>query len=283
MRILLQDVVYGLRQLRKSPGFTLTVLFTLALGIGANSAIFTLVNSVLLRNLPVADPKALVRIGDQDDCCVNSGTNDSGAYSLFATETYYSFRKNLAEFEELAATESGYAWRPITVRREGPQTVARSVMGTFVSGNYFRVFGLMPAAGRLFVDADDQKGALTIGKTRDAAMTLALLGSRSGNSPADPASATTRAERWLRLARRREQTPEEFGAGVGVEPQGINPGIEAIILFLEAAFYVGVPASDDIVMADLDWLARRRTWSHTPQALCCLSQYRSWIANSKNE
>jgi hypothetical protein len=68
-----------------------------------------------------------------------------------------------------------------------------------------------------------------------------------------------------------------------VEPQGINPGIEAIILFLEAAFYVGVPASDDIVMADLDWLARRRTWSHTPQALCCLSQYRSWIANSKNE
>jgi len=159
MRILLQDVVYGLRQLRKSPGFTLTVLFTLALGIGANSAIFTLVNSVLLRNLPVADPKALVRIGDQDDCCVNSGTNDSGDYSLFATETYYSFRKNLAEFEELAATESGYGWRPITVRREGPQTVARSVMGTFVSGNYFRVFGLTPTAGRFFVDADDQKGA----------------------------------------------------------------------------------------------------------------------------
>jgi predicted permease len=69
------------------------------------------------------------------------------------------FKKSLPEFEELAAMESGYAWRPITVRRAGPQTVAKSVMGTFVSGNYFRVFGLSPAAGRLFVDADDQKGA----------------------------------------------------------------------------------------------------------------------------
>jgi macrolide transport system ATP-binding/permease protein len=159
MRVLLQDLGYAFRQLRKTPGFTVTVLLTLALGIGANSAIFTLVHSVLLRNLPVADPKTLVRIGDTDDCCVNSGINDDGDYSLFATDTYYAFKKNLPEFEDLAAMESGYAWRPLTVRREGPQTIARSVMGTFVSGNYFRVFGLTPAAGRLFLDTDDQKGA----------------------------------------------------------------------------------------------------------------------------
>jgi macrolide transport system ATP-binding/permease protein len=159
MGVLQQDLGYAIRQLRKTPGFTVTVLLTLALGIGANSAIFTLVNAILLSNLPVADPKTLARIGDKDDCCVNNGWHDDGDYSLFATDTYYLFKKSLPEFEELAAMESGYAWRPITVRRSGPQTLAKSVIGTFVSGNFFRVFGLSPAAGRLFVDADDQKGA----------------------------------------------------------------------------------------------------------------------------
>jgi predicted permease len=159
MGVLFQDLAFAFRQLRKTPGFAATVLLTLALGIGANSAIFTLVNAILLHNLPVTDPKTLVRIGDKDDCCVNGGWNDEGDYSLFATDTYYMFKKNLPEFEELAAMESGYAWRPITVRRAGPQTVAKSVIGTFVSGNYFRVFGLSPAAGRFFIDADDTKGA----------------------------------------------------------------------------------------------------------------------------
>jgi macrolide transport system ATP-binding/permease protein len=159
MRVLLQDLGYALRQLRKTPGFTVTVLLTLALGIGANSAVFTLVNAILLHNLPVTDPKTLIRIGDRDDCCVNSGWNDQGDYSLFATDTYYMFKKSLPEFEELAAMESGYAWRPVTIRRAGAQTVAKSAAATFVSGNYFRVFGLSPAAGRLFVDSDDRKGA----------------------------------------------------------------------------------------------------------------------------
>jgi len=159
MKTLIQDVRFALRQLAKTPGFTATVLLTLALGIGANAAIFTLVNAILLRNLPVTDPKSLVRIGDKDDCCVNGGWNDEGDYSLFSTDSYLLFKKSMPEFEELAAMESGYAWRPLTVRRAGGQAIAKSVMGTFVSGNYFRVFGLNPAAGRLFADEDDQKGA----------------------------------------------------------------------------------------------------------------------------
>jgi len=159
MRILWQDVAYALRQLRKTPGFTVTVVVTLALGIGANAAIFTLVHAVLLSKLPVADPKTLIRFGDGNYCCLNSGIRENGDYSLFSTETYLLLKKNLPEFEELAAMESGFHYRPVTVRREGPENVAHSMMGEFVSGNYFRTFGLRPSAGRLIADADDNRGA----------------------------------------------------------------------------------------------------------------------------
>jgi macrolide transport system ATP-binding/permease protein len=157
---LIQDIRYALRQLTKTPGFTITAVLTLALGIGANAAIFTLVNAVLLRDLPVTDPKTLVRVGDDPtDCCVNSGTHDSGDYSLFSTDTYEQLKKNAPEFHELAAMQAGFGFRPIIARRDGNQENARSAMGEFVSGNYFRTFGLRPEAGRLLTDADDVVGA----------------------------------------------------------------------------------------------------------------------------
>jgi macrolide transport system ATP-binding/permease protein len=154
-----QDVRYALRQLRKTPGFTATAVLTLALGIGANAAIFTLVDAVLMKNLPVTDPKTLVRIGDNSDCCVNSGASDTGDYALFSTEIYERLKKNVPEFEELAAMQAGFGFRPVVVRRDGTQESPRSVMGEFVSGNYFRTFGLRPEAGRLISDGDDVKGA----------------------------------------------------------------------------------------------------------------------------
>lgn len=159
MSTLTQDVRYALRQLAKTPSFTITALLTLALGIGANAAIFTLVNAVLMKNLPVTDPKTLVRLGDNDDCCVNSGVKQDGDYTLFSTDTYEQFKKNASEFEELAAMQAGFGYRPITARSDGTTTAARSMMGEFVSGNYFRTFGLQPQTGRLLMDADDVIGA----------------------------------------------------------------------------------------------------------------------------
>jgi predicted permease len=160
MSSLTQDLRYASRQLRKLPAFTVTAVLTLALGIGANAAIFTLVNAVLMRNLPVADPATLVRLGNTDDCCVNGGGYpDNDSYALFSTNTWQQLRNQLPEFQDLAAMESGFTYRPVTVRRDSTQETARSVMSEFVSGNYFRTFGLRPQAGRLFTDSDDTKGA----------------------------------------------------------------------------------------------------------------------------
>src|SRR6202161_59688 len=107
----LQDLRYALRQLRKSPGFALTAIITLALGIGANTAIFTLVQGILLHRLPVSDPKQLYRIGDKDDCCVEGGfpgdASDTGDFTIFSTDLYQYLKNSTPEFEQLAAVQAG--------------------------------------------------------------------------------------------------------------------------------------------------------------------------------
>jgi predicted permease len=159
METLLQDCRHALRMLRKSPAFTAVAVLTLALGIGANAAIFTLVNALMLKHLPVADPKALVRLGNHNDCCIGYGSTDAGEFSFFSTNTYEFLRRNTPEFEELAAIQAGFAYRPVVMRRDGAGDAPRSVMGEFVSGNYFRTFGLSAASGRLLQDRDDAVGA----------------------------------------------------------------------------------------------------------------------------
>ena len=183
MNRLMQDVQYALRQLRKAPGFTLTAVLTLALGIGANAAIFTLVHAVLLRNLPVVDPKTLVRVGDRNDCCVNGGTPENNDYSLFAYDLYKHLKDNTPEFEQLAAMQAGFGYGSITARSSRSDALPKSLPGEFVSGNYFQTFGLKPFAGRLLLPTDDVEGAPSVAVMsyqtwqRDYALDPSIVGS----------------------------------------------------------------------------------------------------------
>jgi predicted permease len=157
MNRLIQDVTYALRQLRKAPGFTLTAVLTLALGIGANAAIFTLMHAVLLQSLPVSDPKTLVRVGDREDCCMNRGRPENDDYGLFSYDLYKHLRDNSPEFEHLAAMQSGGG--SITARRGSGEGLPRASHSEFVSGNYFETFGLQAFAGRMILPSDDVAGA----------------------------------------------------------------------------------------------------------------------------
>jgi len=135
------------------------VILTLALGIGANTAIFTLVQGILLRSLPVADPSQLYRIGDKDDCCVEGGfpgdAGDTGDFSIFSTDLYQYLRSSTPEFEQLAAVQAG-EWR-WSMRRGN--ALPKSLRGEFVSGNYFSTLGVGAYAGRALADSDDTAGA----------------------------------------------------------------------------------------------------------------------------
>jgi predicted permease len=159
MNGLIHDLRYALRQLRNSPGFTLIVTITLALGIGANTAIFTLVHGILLRSLPVSDPSRLYRIGDTDDCCINgSFPGDSaknGDFDIYSYDLYRHLQNSAPEFEQLAAVQAGeWQWN---VRRGNE--LPKSLHSEFVSGNYFSTLGLGAYAGRVFSDYDDTPAA----------------------------------------------------------------------------------------------------------------------------
>ena len=153
------DLRDAARQLRKAPGFTATALITLGLGIGATTAIFTLVHQVMLKSLPVARPEELWVIGDKVRCCNWGGytQGDDGDFALFSWEAYKYFREHTPEFAELAALQAGNA--PLGVRRAGSRAPAETRNGEYVSGNFFRTLGAQPWIGRLMTDADDREGA----------------------------------------------------------------------------------------------------------------------------
>ena len=148
------DLRIAARRLIQRPGFTAVAVLTMALGLGANIAIFTLVHATMLQRLPVARPDELVRLGDNDNCCVNGGLQT--AYSLFSYDAYVHLRDRLPQLGSLAAFQASKA--PISIRRVGA-AATESVGGKVVSANYFTTFGVPPAIGRLLEPTDDRAAA----------------------------------------------------------------------------------------------------------------------------
>ena len=142
---LLQDLRYATRMLRKSPGFTIVAALTLALGIGANTAIFSLIDTVMLRMLSVQHPEELVQVNMQTPGFGN------GARSTFTNPLWEELRDRQDVFSGL------FAW-DTTQFNLSESGVADNVRGVFASGDYFQALGIRPAAGRLLTPDDDKRG-----------------------------------------------------------------------------------------------------------------------------
>ena len=158
MRNLLGNVRYALRQFRGAPVFAAAAVLTLALGIGGTTAIFTLIDAVMLRSLPVTDPGRLYRVGEGDDCCVEGGPQDR--WGLFSFALFERLKAEAPEFDEVAGFQAGH-WQ-MSVRREGVESAARPLQSEYVTGNYFSVLGVGALGGRVFNPQDDQPGAAPV-------------------------------------------------------------------------------------------------------------------------
>jgi predicted permease len=178
---LLQDVRYGLRFMRRSPGFTAVAVLTLALGIGANTAIFSVVDAVLLRKLPVTEPDQLVLFrsvgGERFDIGAHNGsiTRDASGRTVkssFPYQTYARFR----EQQSVLADVFAFGTLSLNVNAFGQADVAS---GQAVSGNYYAALGVPAIMGRTLTDGDDNAAAPPV-----AVITHRYWHSRFGGDPA---------------------------------------------------------------------------------------------------
>jgi predicted permease len=147
---ILQDVRYGLRQLRKSPGFTCIAILSLTLGIGANTAIFTLLNAILLRPLPVESPRELLLFGDGNSSGSTMSVPD-GSWKLFSYSFFHDFRQKDASFSGIAAVDCTQMATKASIAGGAYQTTRVDL----VSGSYFSVLGVSAFLGRTIGESDD--------------------------------------------------------------------------------------------------------------------------------
>src|ERR1700722_3340307 len=155
---IVQDVRFGLRQLRSSPGFTFIAILSLTLGIGANTAIFTLLNAILLRPLPVQKPSELLLFGD-GQAQGSTGSIPDGNTKLFSNSLFHDFRQKNTSFSGIAAVDSTQFETKASIAGGAYQTTHVNL----VSGSYFSVFGVPAFLGRTIGESDDSvEGAGTV-------------------------------------------------------------------------------------------------------------------------
>src|SRR6185295_2404182 len=142
---ILQDIRYGLRSLTKRPGSTMVALVTLALGIGVNTAIFSAVDSILLRPLPLKDPERLVSIWEQG---LKQGINQNEV----APANFFDLRNQSQAFEGIGAHG------PQDINLTGGDAEPERLNGELVTANVFSILGVEPVLGRTFLQDEDQVG-----------------------------------------------------------------------------------------------------------------------------
>ena len=185
MNGLLKDLQYAYRTLIKSPGFTLVCLLTLAVGIGANTAIFSFVDSVLLKPLPYADADRIVRVLEKPPL---------GARNGISTLNYLDWQRANTVFDHMAAQAGG----PVTLTGFAEPVQLR---GGRVSAHYFEIFGIQATLGRTFAAGEDE-----IGKEHVAGLSHVLWSTQFGGDP-----------KWIGRTIRLDGEPYTV---IGVLPEG---------------------------------------------------------------
>ncbi len=225
----LQDLRFAVRALRKSPAFTVTAILTLALGIGANTAIFQLLDAVRLRSLPVSDPSSLVKVQIKGGL---HGFGWSENETALSTALWEQIRKEQGAFSGFFAWRSGrYAI--------GQGEEERLAEGLWVSGEMFPMLGIVPAKGRLFTPEDDRPGCGTSG----AVISYGLWQSEFGGKDSVIGSRIVIFDRPTQV--------------IGVTPRGffgLDIGKEFEVALPECALPSFVPGDGTLVRRDVFWL-----------------------------
>jgi macrolide transport system ATP-binding/permease protein len=219
MQTLFQDLRYGARTLLKKPGFTLIAIITLGLGIGANTAIFSLVNVVMLRPLPIAEPDRIVEV---------TPLTKGAQFGAFSYPLYKDFRDKNEVFDGLAA----YIPAPMSLSQNG---VNERVWGYLASGNYFDLLGVRAVRGRMFTQEEDRVPAAN----PVAVVSYGCWQRRFGGDP-------NLVGKTIKL------NGHDFTI-VGVAPEGFH----GTVLIFEPEIYTPMMMAKQIAPGDSNWFENR--------------------------